>query len=122
MRLLVVEDEAEIAESLTLLLEFAGHEVVVASSGRGALEVVEKHLPDVALIDIGLPDIDGYEVARQFRKRPAFKAISLVALSGYGRDEDILRGREAGFEHHLTKPTDPKTLERLLGSIASARQ
>ena len=95
MRLLVVEDETEIAESLTLLLEFAGHEVVVASSGRGALEAVENLVPDVALIDIGLPDIDGYELARQFRRQPALEKISLVAFSGYGRDEDVQRGREA---------------------------
>jgi PAS domain S-box-containing protein len=116
LRVLVVEDQADSARSLSLLLELLGHEVEVVADGRNAIEAVERFRPTVVLLDIGLPGMDGYEVARRLRARGS-KAL-LVSLTGYGRDADKLRSREAGFDDHLVKPVELETLERLLTSMA----
>lgn len=116
LRMLVVEDHADSARSLSLLLELLGHEVEVVADGRKALEAVERFRPAVVLLDIGLPGMDGYEVARRLRARGS-KAL-LVSLTGYGRDADKLRSREAGFDHHLVKPVEPETLKKLIASMA----
>jgi CheY-like chemotaxis protein len=116
LRVLVVEDQVDSARSLSLLLELLGHRVEVVSDGRDALQAVESIHPAVVLLDIGLPGMDGYEVARRLRARGS-KAL-LVSLTGYGRDADKLRSREAGFDHHLVKPVDRETLEKLLASMA----
>lgn len=97
-----------------MLLEIQGHEVRAVYTGPAALEVAATFVPDVALIDLGLPGLDGYEVARRLRALPSLQATVLVALSGYGRDEDRRRAQAAGFDHHLTKPVDPSAIDRLL--------
>src|SRR5205823_870115 len=117
-RLLVVDDNPEAAETLAKVLRAAGHEVAIALDGKSAVEAAQKDLPQVALVDIGLPDIDGCEVARRLRKIPNLNGAVLVAVTGYGQEEDRRRSKEAGFDYHLTKPVDPAELERLLATVA----
>jgi CheY-like chemotaxis protein len=116
-RILVADDNIDALESLATLLELGGHEVYSASNGNLALEGAERHRPDVALLDIGMPLLDGYEVARRIRAQPWGKAITLVALTGWGQDSDRRRSREAGFDSHLVKPLDLDRLTQLLGSL-----
>lgn len=113
LRVLVVDDNVDASQTLSDLLEIWGHETRVAFDGHGALAVAAEFGPDVVLLDIGLPGLDGYEVARRLR---SFRAPSpiLVAVTGYGQEEDQRRAAEAGFRHHLTKPVEPSVLERLL--------
>ncbi len=114
-RCLVIEDNADAAESMGLLLELSGHQVEIAADGRQGLETARRFRPDVVLCDIGLPGgMDGYEVARQMREDPLLSQARLIALTGYGQEEDRRRAREAGFDIHLTKPADPVMLGRLL--------
>jgi PAS domain S-box-containing protein len=117
LRILVVEDNLDAAESFVTLLQLQGHEIRAAQSGLTALEVASSFVADVAFIDLGLPGMDGYEVARRLRAIPGFQATVLVALTGYGQDEDKRRSLDAGFDHHLTKPVDPATIDRLLIGI-----
>jgi two-component system CheB/CheR fusion protein len=105
-RILVVDDNIDAAESLALLLKIEGHSVEMAHDGVAALEAVRKKYPDVVLLDIGLPRMDGYEVARRLRSMEDQRDTLLVALTGYGQTEDRRRSREAGFDHHLVKPVD----------------
>jgi signal transduction histidine kinase/ActR/RegA family two-component response regulator len=119
---LVVEDNADAREALRWLLESEGHSVRTARSWREAIELTLQSSPDVALVDIGLPEMDGYELARHLRATPRGAAIRLVALTGYGRPEDRRRAQEAGFEVHLVKPIEPDDLMRLLASELPARQ
>ncbi len=117
-RCLVIEDNADAAETIGLLLELYGHEVRIARDGREGVETARGFLPEVVLCDIGLPEgMDGYEVARRMRQDPTLRGTSLVALSGYGQEEDQRRAREAGFDVHLTKPADPDKLKRLLAEL-----
>ncbi len=116
-RILVVDDNRDAAESMSELLELLGAEAHVAYDGEGALSEVERHAPDVVLLDIGLPDIDGYEVARRIRARPDPVSPLLVAVTGWGHEDDRRRAREAGFDHHLVKPADVERLEALLSSL-----
>jgi len=109
---LIVEDNADARETLRRLLELQGHRVRVAAEGTAAVEAVRSWTPDVALIDIGLPGIDGYEVAR--RVRAAGKPVRLVAITGYGLPEDRRRTAEAGFDVHLVKPVDYEQLAEAL--------
>jgi len=113
-RVLVIDDNLDAAETLKLMLEWFGHEVATAYSGRTGLEKAKGWRPDVILCDIGLPDTDGYAVARALRSCPDYRPDRLVAMTGYGQDEDKLRALEAGFDLHLTKPVDPADLERLM--------
>jgi PAS domain S-box-containing protein len=115
-RVLVVDDNVDAAESIGMLLRLWGHEVRVAYNGPQALEAADEYRPEVVVLDIGLPGMSGYEVARQLRQRPQFKTALLVAVTGYGQDEDRRRSGEAGFDHHLTKPVDPDALHALLAS------
>ena len=103
-RILVVEDEKDVREMLKFVLESEGHEVSIADSGVEGLAKFGSFRPDVALVDIGLPGMDGYEVARQARSLPGGRRIRLIAISGYGQDKDRQRARDAGFDLHLTKP------------------
>ena len=119
---LVVEDNADVREALRWLLESEGHSVRTARSWREAIELTLQSSPDVALVDIGLPEMDGYELARHLRATPRGAAIRLVALTGYGRPEDRQRAREAGFEVHLVKPVEPEDLMRLLAGELPLRQ
>jgi CheY-like chemotaxis protein len=113
-RVLIVEDNVDAAESLSMLLEFLGHEVRVAASGAAALETLRNKDFQTVLIDIGLPDMDGYEVARQIRMLPGSRTKLLVALTGYGQEEDRRRALQAGFNQHLIKPVDVEHLQNLL--------
>jgi len=112
-RILVVDDNHDSAESLALLLELQGHDVRTAFTGPAAIETASAFRPEIVLLDIGLPGMDGYEVAR--RLRADLGRVRLIALTGYGRDEDRDRSREAGFDHHLVKPVDLEALKRMLG-------
>ncbi|HYH65070.1 MAG TPA: ATP-binding protein, partial [Urbifossiella sp.] len=111
---LVVDDNVDAAESLALLLRMKGHEVRVAHDGLAALAAVEAAPPDLVLLDIGMPGMDGYEVARRLRERPGLEHLPLVAMTGWSQDEDRRRSREAGFDHHLVKPVEPAVLYQLL--------
>lgn len=97
-----------------MMLELAGHEVLEADDGRTGLELLKAELPDIAVIDVGLPGLDGYEIARSFRREPASSRVTLVALTGYGTPEARERSRAAGFDHHLIKPIDPEVLRTLM--------
>src|SRR5262249_5430010 len=118
-RVLLVEDNRDAAHTAARLLQMAGHDVRTAHVGSAALEIARSFLPDVILCDIGLPGgMSGYDVARAVRQDPALSSIYLVALTGYGRDEDRRQSEEAGFALHLTKPVDCEKLEGLLGNLA----
>jgi CheY-like chemotaxis protein len=98
-----------------MLLDLSGYEVEVASTGAGGVEAAIRFLPHGVVCDIGLPELDGYGVARALRKRPETAAARLIAVTGYGRTEDIEKARRAGFDHHLVKPVDPQELlEKLI--------
>jgi two-component system CheB/CheR fusion protein len=114
VRVLVVEDSRDAAATLGLLLRGLGHDVQTAHDGPSALEAAQQHRPDVVLLDIGLPHMDGYEVARRLRQQPDMQAATLVAMTGFGQDEDRRRSFAAGFDHHLVKPVDPYELQKLL--------
>jgi signal transduction histidine kinase len=113
-RILIVDDSRDGGESLAMLLRILGAEVALAHSGRVALECVDSFKPDVVLLDIGMPGMDGYEVARRIRANPENRQISLIALTGWGQDEDRKRSVAAGFNHHLVKPADIDQLRQLL--------
>jgi signal transduction histidine kinase len=113
-RILLADDNSDALESLAILLELGGHEVFTATNGALALECAERHLPEVMLLDIGMPVLDGYEVARRVRAQPWGKRIMLVALTGWGQDSDRRRSREAGFDLHLVKPLDMGRLTEVL--------
>ncbi len=120
LRILIVEDNEDVAESMRTLLQLFKHEVAVAHTGAAALELAPAFLPDVVLCDIGLPDgMLGYDVAQALRKMPGFSQIYLVALTGYGRDEDRESALAAGFNVHLTKPIDFTELKALLVEVGS---
>jgi CheY-like chemotaxis protein/nitrogen-specific signal transduction histidine kinase len=119
-RVLVVDDNRDAADSMTVLLEIWGYEVRTAYDGPAALGMAAAYQPDTVLLDIGLPAMDGYTVARRLRDVPGCETAMLVAVSGYGQDDDLRRSREAGFDHHLTKPVDPLKLEALLHLPAQA--
>jgi signal transduction histidine kinase len=116
-RILVADDNSDALESLATLLELGGHEVFSAANGALALESAERNLPEVALLDIGMPKLDGYEVARRIRAQPWGRGITLVALTGWGQDSDRRRSGEAGFDTHLVKPLDLDKLTELLGRL-----
>lgn len=113
-RVLVVDDNVDAADSLATLLRLSGHEVRVAHDGAAALAVVRDYRPDIAFLDIGMPGMDGYEVARRLRAQPGLERALLVALTGWGSPEDRRRTTDAGFDHHLVKPVEPAVLESLL--------
>jgi signal transduction histidine kinase/ActR/RegA family two-component response regulator len=113
-RVLVVDDNIDAAETLRMLLEMNGHEVRCAHEGAQAIELAMDFRPDVALLDIGLPRMDGFELARRLRARPEMRDTRLIALTGYGQAEDRSRALAAGFDDHLTKPVDPNALEDLI--------
>jgi signal transduction histidine kinase len=123
-RILLADDNNDALESLATLLQLGGHDVVTASNGALALECAERHRPEVMLLDIGMPLLDGYEVARRIRVQPWGRQITLVALTGWGQDSDRRRSREAGFDTHLVKPLDMDKLmdllERLPAAVASS--
>ena len=113
-RVLVVDDQPDAARSLARLLKSWGHEVHIAHDGPEALQAAQAHGPEVVLLDLGLPGMDGHEVAHQLRGHNG-GGPRIVALTGYGRDEDRRRSQEAGFADHLVKPVDPEELRKSLG-------
>ena len=113
-RVLIADDNRDAAESLAVLLRMDGHDVTLAYDGPQALAVLAHARPEVALLDIGMPGLNGYEVARRVRHGPLGHAITLIAVTGWGQDRDKARAREAGFDHHFTKPVDPVRLSELL--------
>jgi CheY-like chemotaxis protein len=119
-RILVVEDHADAAEMLELALSAVGHTVRLAADGATALAAAREFEPQIVLCDIGLPGMSGYEVAGLLRQEPGSRNAFLVALTGYGRDEDRERCREAGFDLHLTKPLDVTQLQQILSSHGAA--
>jgi CheY-like chemotaxis protein len=119
-RILVVDDNIDAAESLAMVLRLAGHEVRTAYSGPVALAEAQAGPPDVVLLDIGLPGMDGFEVARQLRRNRRLSQVLIVAVTGYGQESDRQRTQEAGFDYHLIKPIDPTRLEQVLSRVATA--
>ncbi len=113
-RILVADDNRDAAESLAMLLRLEGHEVAIVHDGREALAAFDVLHPEVALLDIGMPELDGYEVARIVRQRPMGENVTLIALTGWGQDADKNRARAAGFDHHFTKPVEPDRLLEVL--------
>jgi PAS domain S-box-containing protein len=123
LRILVVDDNPDAADSLGMVLRMMGHEVHTAHDGLEAVGAATAFQPEVVLLDIGLPKLNGYEVARRIRDQPAGTEVLLVALSGWGQEEDRQRAREAGFDGHMTKPVDVRALQRLLEtSLAAGRR
>jgi CheY-like chemotaxis protein len=119
LRIMVVDDNADAASMLAMLLESAGHEVTVAHGAREALERSAGAPPDVFLLDIGLPEIDGNDLARGLRAQPGTAGAVLVAITGYGQETDREQTAAAGFDHHLVKPVDMEKLYAILGDIKS---
>ncbi|MGH8613438.1 MAG: response regulator [Gammaproteobacteria bacterium] len=117
LRILVVDDNADSAESMAMLLDLQGHETRSALDGPAALEAAQVFRPELILLDIGLPGMDGYEVARRLRTQPHMDKTVLVAMTGYGHQRDHLQAKAAGFNHHLVKPVDPGALQRVLASL-----
>ena len=114
--MLVVDDNRDSAESLAMLLRLLGNDVRTAYDGRLALEVAAIYRPDVVLLDIGLPGMDGLEVCQRLRADPDLRQAMIVAMTGYGQEEDKQRSQEAGFNAHLVKPVDLDLLQQLLAN------
>ena len=117
-RVLMVDDNQDVATAMSRLMRILGHEVRVANNGLQALELVETFRPDAVLLDIAMPQMNGYEVARALRSHPLGRKLVLVAVTGWGREHDQRRSAEAGFDRHMTKPVDPLALETFLDSVA----
>ena len=119
VRILIVDDNHDAADLMAEILRGEGHDVAVAHDGAAGLEQFGRFHPQLAILDLGLPEIDGYALARRVRAEPEFRATPLIALSGYTQAEDIERSRDAGFTHHLGKPADWKRLEAIISSVAA---
>src|ERR1700760_1751005 len=113
-RVLIVDDNEDAANSLAIILQLGGHQTVSVYTAVDALQRAAVFRPDVVLLDIGLPEMDGYEVAQKMRELPGLRDVRLVAVTGYGRSDDRIRARDAGFDEHLTKPVEYAVLERTL--------
>ncbi len=119
LRVLVVDDNRAAARMLEFLIQSSGHSVRLADTGSTALAAALEYRPDVMLVDIGLPGMDGFEVARRIRQQLGLREIVLVAVTGYGQDSDRLRSKEAGFDHHLVKPADFNQLRQIFAAVAA---
>ncbi len=120
-RILIVDDNADGADSLGMLLEMLGAKVRVVYSGHAALAELDVFQPSVVLLDVGMPELDGYAVARLIRQRDGFDDVTIVAITGWGQAEDRVQSREAGIDHHITKPPDPERLKKLLLSTKETK-
>jgi CheY-like chemotaxis protein len=118
-RILVTDDNQDAAKSLSMLLRLNGHEVETVFDGESAVAKAETYRPDIMLLDIGLPDMNGYDVCRTIRQTPWGKSIRMVALTGWGQEQDRRNAREAGFDDHLVKPVDPQVLRRAVSASSS---
>jgi CheY-like chemotaxis protein len=121
LRILVVDDNIDAADSMAMLLQFGGHETRIANDGVQAVSTAEAFRPDVILLDIGLPRMNGHEAAAEIRRQPWAEHTALIAMSGWGQDADRQRSREAGFDHHLVKPVDHNVLKHLLAAVEPAQ-
>ncbi len=121
-RILVVDDEHNLADMLALLLGLWGHEALVAYDGPSALAVASANPPDVVLLDIDLPDMNGYDLARRLRQLPEMSMALLVAITGYGREEDVQRCKESGIDLHFLKPVDPTEIRDMLAKAEKLGQ
>ena len=121
LRILVVDDNRDAASSLTTLLAYTGCTVCMAHDGENAVEMAGRYRPDVVLLDIGLPKLNGYDTARAIRQEPWGQNMVLIAVTGWGNDEDRRKSGEAGFDRHLVKPVDPQSLMRLLSELHSVK-
>jgi CheY-like chemotaxis protein len=119
-RILVADDNRDAAESLALVLRFSGYEVSIAFNGAEALEIGQRERPRAAIIDIGMPGMSGHEVARRMRLEAWGRNAVLIALTGWGQEQDKQAAKAAGFDEHLTKPVDPDDVERVLDDLLSA--
>lgn len=119
-RILVVDDNRDSASTLAILLRLMGNVTQTANDGLEAVELASEFRPDVVLLDIGLPKLDGYEACRRIRQQPGGADIVVVAVTGWDQDEDRVRTSEAGFDHHLVKPVDQATLAEILASVTSS--
>jgi CheY-like chemotaxis protein len=117
---MVVDDNVDAAETLGMLLEAAGHQVIVEHRPLRALERARIEMPDACLLDIGLPEIDGNELARRLRRQPETAGATLIAITGYGQQRDREQAFDAGFGHHLVKPVDIDKLEAVLAQVGRA--
>lgn len=117
-RIVVADDNADSAASLAMMLRILGHDVQTAHDGQQAVDLATTFLPDVMLLDIGMPTMDGYEAAQLLRKNPDLDKLVLVALTGWGQEDDKRRSEEAGFDHHVTKPIDLAVLQSLLKPLS----
>jgi CheY-like chemotaxis protein len=113
-RVLVADDNEDAGESLAMLLRLDGHEVHVAGDGNSAMTLFDSMNPDVAILDIGMPGLSGYDVANRIRSRESGQHVMLIAVTGWGQDADKARASQAGFDHHFTKPVEPEALSALL--------
>ena len=120
VNVLVVDDNPDAAESLALVLGQAGHAVRVAGDGLAALDAARETRPEVVLLDLGMPGMNGFEAARRLREDPAARPALLVAVTGWSSDDDRRRTRAAGFAHHLTKPADPEEVLALVSEFAAS--
>jgi CheY-like chemotaxis protein len=122
-RVLLVDDNMDSSEPLSLLLQAKGHETRLAVEGQGAIEMADEFLPNCVILDLGLPGIDGYEVARRLRERPYGAKLTLVALTGWAGKDVRVKAAEAGFDYHLVKPVNLEELERIVtAERAQSRQ
>jgi CheY-like chemotaxis protein len=120
LRVLVVDDNHDAAKSIAILLRTLGHDARVAHDGASAIQAALEFVPQVMLLDIGLPIIDGFQVAKRIRQEASLENIVVVALTGYGQESDRQRTREAGFNHHLVKPADFANVQSILSAVATA--
>ena len=117
-RILVVDDNHDSALSQAMMLSILGHETRTAHDGESAVETAESFLPEVVLLDIGLPKLNGYEVAQRIREKPWGASMFLIAVTGWGQEEDRQRSAEVGLNVHMVKPVEPAALEKLLAELA----
>ena len=116
--MLVVDDNVDTVATLAMLVQESGHEVRTAYDGSGVLETALDYRPNVVLLDIGLPEMDGYEVAKRIRQQPVLQNVVLVAITGYGQDADRQRSQEVGFNVHLVKPVDFGEVQQVLATVS----
>ena len=114
-RILIADDNQDALETLKLLLEMDGHEIRTAANGQAALDLADQMVPEVMLLDLGMPGLSGFELAARVRERPWGNQVTIIAVTGWGQAEDRRRSLEAGFNHHLTKPIEFEALRELLG-------
>ena len=121
-RILVVDDNEDSAVGLSIMLKIMGHDTRAAFDGASAVEVAQTYRPNVMLLDIGLPKMNGYDVCRRIRTQPWGGDMVLIAVTGWGQDEDKRKSKEAGFNFHMVKPIDPDALEKLLAGLLLTQQ